>query len=161
AEWAALPPVHSPSRRPRRVLLVVIVCFTLASASCVGCLAAGYRASVRGVDYVTAELPHITQPWSATALIERASPGYLDAMPEAKIRLFISFVEARLGPLKKMGDVNRGPWQSFIGTQGFFVLSSESVDCTFEKASAQVTLVLIWRGDRWQIQGFHLNSDAL
>ena len=160
-EWRELPPVIPKPRGIHPVLLVLLVVFTLSGASCVGCLVVGYRTSQRGVDYVEAELPRIARPWNAAALIERAAPEFLAVMPEDKAQLFVSFAENRLGQLETVGTVNSGPWQSFMSTQGFFVTSVQWVDCHFEKGPARVTLSLVWRDGRWQIQGFNLGSDLL
>ena len=160
-ESVLLPPIPERRRGLHPLLKLTLAFFALSASSCVGCVVLGYRTSTEGAAYVTAELPKVATPWNADALIERASPDFLANMPADKARLFVSFVDGRLGSLRSLGTVNSGPWRTYAGTTGLIVTTEHWTDCEFEKGPARVTLHLVWRNGTWSIQGFNLGSDAL
>ena len=73
----------------------------------------------------------------------------------------MTWMEARLGPLKSQPKFQDGGWNSFFGTKGFVVTSVHFADCEFEKGPGRVTITLVRAGGTWRINGFHVNSDAL
>jgi hypothetical protein len=157
-----LPPL--PPLAPRRawpVLKILLGCLALAMGSCVGCMVIGARASAQGAPLAAEAFRSFAQPWDAAVLVQRSSPELLATFPEEKARAYVAFVQARLGQLKRCGEIKRGQWTSNLGPQGLTVLATYFADCEFEKAPGQMTIQLIRRGENWQVNGIFLNSDVL
>ena len=125
-----------------------------------GCFVAGYQAQAEGRIYAKASLPAIARSWSIDALVERAGPELLST-PREKLVDLLTWMSARLGPLKGEAKFQDGGWRNFLGTKGFVVTAVYFADCEFEKGSGRVTLTLVRMGGAWKIAGFHVNSEAL
>ena len=57
----------------------------------------GIQGGAAGAPDAWVAIRSIARPWNADELISRASPAFLSAMPEDKMRLFVAFAERRLG----------------------------------------------------------------
>jgi hypothetical protein len=151
-----------PQRRGvHPILKVLLGIMVLSAGSCVGCYVDGQRAQAEGRKYAEKTLPIISQPWDAEAIVERATPDFLSAMPRDKVVAFTSFLAGRLGPLKHPALFQDWTWRTYVGTRGLIVTTVHFADCEFEKAPARITLTLVRQRGVWQIHGLNVNSDAL
>jgi len=160
-EVPALGPI--PWDRPRRRpwLRVLVTLFLLGGSSCVGCRVVGSRASAEGNQLADKLFPAISQPWNADAIAERATPEFLSTTSQGGLVTFVSFLAARLGPLKGRPSFQSATWRILVGTTGFTVTTVHVADCQFEKAPARITLTLVRQNGVWRINGLHANADAL
>ena len=155
---------RGPSARPsgwRRVGLAVAVTALALGASCGGCAIVGLRASAEGSTFAASTVSALGRNWNPESLIQRASPEMLMAMPPEKLRSFVQFVGGRLGLLKDCQDVQNGPWQVFVGTNGVSVFTSHYCDCRFERGPGRVSIQLVRRSGIWKLMRVDLNSDLL
>jgi hypothetical protein len=134
---------------------------TITTGFCAACLVRGSRSSEEGVAVAAGLIEQIGTQWSADVLLDHAAPDFLKAMPEDKLRSFLAFVGTRLGPIKACEPVQRGQWQTFVGTGGRAVFASYAQDCSFEHDRGRVTLRLVKRGREWKVMSIHVNADAL
>jgi hypothetical protein len=111
--------------------------------------------------YIQDAIPKIVTNWNSQELVDRATPELLAAgKSRDKIdSLFVMF--QRLGSLKHL-DKPEGTVVSsaFTGT-GTVTLGNYKAQAEFEKGEATIEIQLRHVGDTWEINGFHINSDAL
>ena len=111
--------------------------------------------------YVDEAVPRIVSSWDRKELMDRASPELIALAPSEKVEKFFKAFAARLGSLKTY-DGSRGGTHVLVTPQtGKVTTASYIVDATFEKAKASIQVKLILHDGKWQILGFHVNSDAL
>jgi hypothetical protein len=110
-----------------------------------------------GQAFVDAVIPAIAASWTADALIKRADPQFLEALPESKARDMIARLSQELGPVKKVTPqlatvgYNVGGW---FGKGAQYV---SKLEC--ERGRATLVVVVRKRGDEWRILGFWVNID--
>ncbi len=111
--------------------------------------------------YVDEVVPQIVSSWNSRELMDRASPELIaTASPEKIDKVFRAFSD-RLGPLKTY-EGSRGQARVSVTPQtGKVSVASYVAEATFEKAKASIHVNLIMQDGKWQIMGFHVNSDAL
>ncbi|MGH7376960.1 MAG: hypothetical protein ACREKK_06035, partial [Candidatus Methylomirabilales bacterium] len=111
--------------------------------------------------YVDEVVPRIVSSWNSQELMQRASPQLISAAPPEKVKKVFQAFSDRFGSLKSY-DGSRGEARVFVSPQtGKVTTASYVVDATFERAKASIHVNLIVRDGRWEIVGFHVNSEAL
>jgi hypothetical protein len=135
--------------------------FLLLSAGCVGCFLAGGRKSAQGAEFAEGFVGSFVRSWDADALINSASPEFLESSGPTKTRQFVSFVAERLGTLEKCGVVQNDQWRVTVDTRGLTVVSSHHVDCQFAGGNGSIILSVRERAGAWEVLSLNVNSDAL
>ena len=110
--------------------------------------------------YIQDVVPKIVASWDPQPLIDRATPEFASSMKSSADlgRIFTMF--RQLGGLKNLekptGNVTSGAFsQTGPITIGNYVAKAE-----FEKGKATISIQLRRSADKWQINGFHVNSDV-
>jgi hypothetical protein len=110
--------------------------------------------------YMSDALPKIIDHWDSQQLVNRATPELMIAAksPAEIERLFVMF--RHLGAPKHLDEPKGGmTGQAFTGS-GTGVFGNYTVAGSFEQGDATIDIQLKRTGDSWQINGFHIDSDA-
>jgi hypothetical protein len=113
-----------------------------------------------GAVYLQDAIPKIVTNWNSQELVDRATPELLATGSRDSVnRLFVMF--QRLGSLKHL-DTPEGTITSsaYTGT-GTVTIGNFKAEAEFEKGPATISVQLERVKDTWEINGFHIYSDAL
>jgi hypothetical protein len=110
--------------------------------------------------YADAAIPPIVSTWSEKALLDRASPEFKKVTTIDQLdRLFRWF--SSLGPLQNCAPAEGHALMSSTTQTGNRITADYDAKANFAKGEANIHLTLIKHGDKWQIAGFKVNSQAL
>lgn len=111
--------------------------------------------------YVDDAIPKIVSSWKLKELLDRAGPELVAAAPSEKVEKLFQVFSARLGPLRSY-EGSRGQARVFVSPRtGKVTTASYVAEAIFEKAKGSIQVELILRNGKWEILGFHVNSEAL
>jgi hypothetical protein len=110
--------------------------------------------------YLQDALPKIVSSWDAQALMERATPELLSSLKSSSDldRLFTMF--RQLGGLKYLDTPKGNITSATLTKQGSFTVGNYIAQAEFERGKASISVQLRRSGNSWQINGFHVTSDA-
>ena len=121
----------------------------------------GLKLDREATAYIQESVPKIISPWSSQALVDRATPELMATAksPDDIQNLFETF--RTLGALKHLGEPKgMVTTMSFTG-KGSTTVGNYAIPVEFENGKATISLQIKLEGDRWRINGFHLNGNAL
>lgn len=154
----------APRRKTVRNLVVIAILAGLVlGGSCFAVVASGIRHGLQldssSKAYVEDVMPKLLGFWDYEALASQSSPEMLAAAsPEQLKRLFDAGSHA-LGPLKQLGAI-KGDSAVMVTNSKAKTTARYRVEAQFARGSAMIDVALIQHDGRWQVLGFHVNSDA-
>jgi hypothetical protein len=110
--------------------------------------------------YVEESVVAIAANWDANELWKRASPRLRTMTKPDEIRGLFEAAKDALGPLLEYRG-SQGQAMMWAMNSQTKVSAQYVANCSFQRGNAQVQIALIKQGDRWMIEGFHINSSAL
>ena len=144
----------------KKLLISLGVLFLMLLASLVYVVINGEELDRASKEYADQAVITIASDWNAQALLERASPEFMEAATGRKI-------ETLFAQLRKLG-----PMTKYEGSQGqassSYNLSARTVTTTavyvaqaeFEHGRAQMKITMIKRDGLWQILGFYVQGNG-
>jgi hypothetical protein len=108
--------------------------------------------------YANEAIPTILASWNTRALVDRASPEYLQDLPRSDIEQVFGRLSQDLGKLRRYQGATCNVRSSL--TLGGKIVSDCHADLVFEKSSAVVKVELIQQGEQWQIDDFRIQANA-
>jgi len=147
------------SMRPRFVYTGMTAIAALIAVN----VALGFRSMFRlgseSREFVNRAVPAIVEDWSATALLDRASPTLLEAMPPDRLRQTFSQLSQQLGEFQSAEPASCNLSARFT-LDGKVTVSRCAAAIEFENASAIVSLDLVQQEADWQVDRFSVQPEA-
>ncbi len=110
--------------------------------------------------YVDGSIPEIVTDWDPEKLIDRASPGLLQAGTRETFNGLFAVLSDKLGNLKaykgSTGQISMSPSITGMRVSGIYVGNA-----VFEKAPAEILCGLVSNDGQWRIDEFRVKSPAL
>ena len=144
----------------RTAVMVMIGGLMLLGTSCVGCLAWGRSVSVGGQAQARETFEAIAARWDADEVLKRAAPEF--STPRPQLERVLRWFDDRLGPVERCHTVEATQWNAgWTWGQGPRVVTRYSMKCVFEKAAADVSLLMVERSSAWSLLHLQVTGDAL
>jgi hypothetical protein len=109
--------------------------------------------------YVDSTVPVIVANWDEQELLNRASPEFIQAAQKSDLdKLYVMF--RRLGHFRAYQGSQGQSYMSVTSENGKSITAVYTAKTTFDTGPATIKVTLIKHGDRWQILGFHVDSEV-
>ena len=107
--------------------------------------------------YVDAAIPAISAHWSASELLDRATPELKkDTTPDAVAKLFR--ILEPLGRLTKYEGAKGSSKTSYSTETGTSITGDYVATAEYENGTATFDVVVVKRNGQWMINGFHFDA---
>ena len=108
-----------------------------------------------GKAYADASIVSIVSNWSEQALLDRASPAFMQKVSKAQIDSLF----ARLRPLGRLSRYNGAKGMNIFST-GTTTTATYVAKADFEHGRAQISISLIKQNGSWRILGFYVQGNG-
>jgi hypothetical protein len=109
--------------------------------------------------YVDSAVPIIVSNWDEQELLNRASPEFSQAVSKEDLdKLYGMF--RKLGHFRTYQVSEGQSYLSFTSQNGKSITAAYTAKATFDTGPATIKVTLVKHGDRWQILGFHIDSNV-
>lgn len=150
------------SGRFLKILGIIFLVFLIGGVSCVSVVAVfGLKHDKACRAYLDSNVPQIVTSWDVEELIKQASPRLLNTVPREKVEALFRACRERLGPLQEYKGSKGRIHFGANSKEGRLTTGQYVAEARFEKAVAQISILVILEGSQWRIGGFYVNSDAL
>jgi hypothetical protein len=110
--------------------------------------------------FTDAAVTAITTHWSATELLKRASPEFLEASQPEDVQEFVATAAERLGPLVAYPGVTGEARVRTDNLHGTMVTAMYETHAQFAKGEVELQVSLVLIDGKWMINGFHLHGTS-
>ncbi len=140
---------------------LVMACLVVAGAIGLFVLARnGAALDAESKAYVEDSVVAIGAHWDAAALWQRSTPHFRAVTKQEDLRAFFDAANGALGPLTEYRGASGGAIIAMTNAKRS-TTANYAARATFEKGNAEFEILAIKNGAEWQIEGFHINSNAL
>lgn len=116
----------------------------------------GNKLDTESKRFVDAAIPAISANWSMKALVERASPEFIQSVSADQLKAgFDQF--SNLGRLIQYEGSQGQSNMSYIAGKGSSISASYAAKARFENGEAAFRITLVKRGEVWLIQSLNIN----
>ncbi len=116
----------------------------------------GRKLDAQSRAFVDRAVPAITAHWDKEQLRKRASAELRQTLKPGELTGLFGIFSSRLGPLIKYERAKGQANMSYMIGSGGKVSAAYVAKGLYEKGAATIRILLVKRGGRWLIQGFHV-----
>jgi hypothetical protein len=150
-------------KKTKKILIVLGAIFlTLIILAAIGIGIAAVKGSALDKEskaYVDSTVPLVVSNWDEQTLLSRASPEFTQAVDKQSLdKLYIMF--RKLGKLRVYEGSKGQSYMSMTTQSGKSITSVYVCKATFEAGPANIKVTLSKHGDKWEIAGLRVDSEA-
>jgi hypothetical protein len=111
--------------------------------------------------YADQALPEILKNWDYKELPSRATPELQRTGQPEVLKAYFDFYSKNLGKFQSVKSARNKGTFFYNGTGGAYTVDTVQADASFFRDNGVVTLQLVKRGKKWQINAFAIKSRIL